>query len=299
MLSIIPSKLGALFLPILFIAFSVSFAFIVYPCSIILSYSPSSSLKCSFIHFPCILSISLPSLICSTSIHSLSPFSASCHYYVSAIGPLFRFSIPFLFLYLPNIYKQLWKFLGSSAILGSFILSVKYSSAISFFALMVFSLFHTSILSSSYLMILSAFPGFSGYFLIPFLLLLSNAFIVSYKLFPFIVSYTNSSDIFFSHFLSVSISLSWSLIFVMSSFSIYILIGLWSEMISSYFSSSILIHSFLISLVITISILVFYCFAPAPFLVHCSISYIVQFCLCVSFFHFLYLALLTSVLMSM
>ena len=84
----------------------------------------------------------------------------------------------------------------------------------------------------------------------------------------------------------------------MSSFSISILMDLWSEMISSCPSSLIFIHSFLISFVMMMSMLVFYYLAPAPFLVHYSISYIVQFYLYVSFFHFLYLALLTSVLIS-
>ena len=147
-------------------------------------------------------------------------------------------------------------------------------------------------------MYLSVLPGFNGYLLVPFLLLLSNAFNDSCRWFASTRSCTSSIDVYFSHYLSISVYLSWPLIFIISSFSISILIGLWSEMISSWPSSSIFIHSFFMSFVMMMSMLVFYYLAPAPFLVHYSISYIVQFYLYVSFFHFLYLELLTSVLIS-
>ena len=117
-MSVIPSKLGALSIPIMLNACMISLYPIVIPFSHSVSFFAANSSNCSLIHSAFIIYIVLLSLTCSTSSHSLSPLCASFHYLIFAIGPLIMFSMPVHVLYLVNICRLLCHCFGSYDIRG-------------------------------------------------------------------------------------------------------------------------------------------------------------------------------------
>ena len=150
MISIISSKLGALFFPIFFIARVTCFTFIFRGHSITNSSLLSSSLNCSLIHKAFILLISILSLVIGTSFHSIYPSYACFQHSASAIGPEIMFNMNYLLLYLEKVCKHLCQFLGSSWISGFLTLLLKYSSANFLKDALVFSLVHSSNSSFSF-----------------------------------------------------------------------------------------------------------------------------------------------------
>ena len=74
---------------------------------------------------------------------------------------------------------------------------------------------------------------------------------------------------------------------------------MWSDRFFSYYNGFTFIFSTGISVVATMSILVFAYFSPYPFLVHLSISWMFHPILSIYLFHSLYFWLFISVLMSM
>ena len=128
-MSVIPSKLIAFFVPILFITSNTSLALTCIGLLQIYSYSPNSSLKCYLIHWAFIWSIITLSLIYSTCSHSIWPSLAYFHWLIFATGPFYVFRIVDFCLYLAKVWIHLCQFLGSSYISGFFILLLKYSFA--------------------------------------------------------------------------------------------------------------------------------------------------------------------------
>ena len=147
-MSVIPSKLGALSIPIMLNACMISLYPIVIPFSHSVSFFAANSSNCSLIHSAFIMSIVLLSLTCSTSSHSLSPLCASFHYLIFAIGPLIMFSMPVHVLYLVNVCRLLCHCFGSYDIRGCVMLFAKYSSANLLRAFWVFFDVHSSKLLS-------------------------------------------------------------------------------------------------------------------------------------------------------
>ena len=106
-----PSALVALFFPIYLMAFVTSFySMVIFSC---MSYIRALwDLNYSLIHFSFISAIFVLSLVILTSLHSILFFLASYQSCISAIGPSFRFRMPYDYEYLENFLTDLCHSLG-------------------------------------------------------------------------------------------------------------------------------------------------------------------------------------------
>ena len=151
----------------------------------------------------------------------------------------------------------------------------------------------------SFSSIISAFLGLIGVHLLFYYSLFPNADNISGRSYALIMFYNISIDVFLSHTLLITLSLSTFLYPYFCPSLMVTTIGLWSDMNGFHSNCSTSMFSSRNPLVAIISIFVSFYFIPAPFLVQLSVSSIFHPSLVAFLFHYLYFGCFTSVFMSM